>query len=402
MFARSSLRTVLALLALALFTSVSLAGTPSVMNYQGRLTDNVGNPLNGNYDLTFNLYDVAVGGSSLWTETHGSVSVVDGLFNVLLGETNSLTDVEFEGTERYLGIRISPDAELSPRTQITSVAYAYRVATVDSATGGTITGDIHLESSASVNAMEITQNGLGRGLRIGMDNVLSTEAGLAIANQAFSPAIQIVPDGGGPAIDVVGGFGDGSVNLPAQSISSTEIVDNTVSSDDIAPGAVGSDEIANSSILSEDVGGNELLASNLKDEPGVSQGLVTAAFGLSNVVESYQSSSITCPADGYVLVIASATGTIIHNNGQTDEFLFGVSESGTGLDDDQDKNWIIPSGAPTGTQNEILSAQKIFDVTAGSHTFHASAIDHGGASSKLISEITLSVVYFPTNYGTVQ
>ncbi len=43
---------------------------PQLISYQRVLTDNAGNLVSdGNYNLTFNLYTVAVGGSSIWTET---------------------------------------------------------------------------------------------------------------------------------------------------------------------------------------------------------------------------------------------------------------------------------------------------------------------------------------------
>ncbi len=65
------------------------AGTSTgTIAYQGRLADADGNPLTGTYNMIFHLYDVASGGTPLWTEQwtgSNGVKVSDGLFNVMLG-----------------------------------------------------------------------------------------------------------------------------------------------------------------------------------------------------------------------------------------------------------------------------------------------------------------------------
>jgi hypothetical protein len=60
-------------------------GNPLV-SFQGRLTNpGTGLPVpNGNYSITFRIFDAPAGGSSVWTETQGAVSVNGGIFNVLL------------------------------------------------------------------------------------------------------------------------------------------------------------------------------------------------------------------------------------------------------------------------------------------------------------------------------
>jgi hypothetical protein len=117
------------------------AGIPFLMNYQGMLTDTGGNPLNGDYNLTFKIYSQSSGGSALWSETHTSTQVQDGLFNVILGSLSLLPSSVFEDTVRYLGITVDSDAELSPRIRITSMAYAYRALVADSAAvAGSVVG----------------------------------------------------------------------------------------------------------------------------------------------------------------------------------------------------------------------------------------------------------------------
>ena len=102
-----------------------------LISYQGRLTDNAGNPLDGTYDLSFDIYAVSAGGASLWSELHPGVIVSAGLFSVTLGSQTALPDSVFTGDTRYLGITINDNPEITPRTMLTSVAsaaYARRVA----------------------------------------------------------------------------------------------------------------------------------------------------------------------------------------------------------------------------------------------------------------------------------
>ncbi|MCP4540825.1 MAG: hypothetical protein GY832_27115, partial [Chloroflexi bacterium] len=58
----------------------------TTINYQGRLADNGGTPLDGTYGMSFALWDAATGGSIVWgPEAHPAVPVSEGLFSVGLG-----------------------------------------------------------------------------------------------------------------------------------------------------------------------------------------------------------------------------------------------------------------------------------------------------------------------------
>ena len=111
-------------------------GTPPLMmNYQGVLTDPAtGEPApDGDYEIRFALYDSANEWGSLWTELQ-TVSVADGLFNVLLGSEKPLSPDHFTGTT-YLGVKVGADPWLTPRQRIVSVAYAiHALEAVDSDT----------------------------------------------------------------------------------------------------------------------------------------------------------------------------------------------------------------------------------------------------------------------------
>jgi hypothetical protein len=141
------------LIILVFVASLSLAGIPKMINYQGMLTDNSGTPLTGSYNLTFKIWTDTTGGSSLWTETQNGVQVTNGLFNVVMGKQTAL-NLAFD--QQYW-LEVGVGAETMPRIRFTSVGYAYRAAIADSATvavsaptGGGWTDDgtnVHLTTS---------------------------------------------------------------------------------------------------------------------------------------------------------------------------------------------------------------------------------------------------------------
>lgn len=138
-----------ALLLVALHCICAIAGTPSLVNYQGYLTDPGGSPVaDGSYSVVFTIYDSPSGGTSKWTETQ-SITTSGGLFTVLLGTITPVIDTVFNNSSRYLGIKVASDPEITPRTQLVSTPYSYRISTVDGSTGGSISGNIFLDNSTT-------------------------------------------------------------------------------------------------------------------------------------------------------------------------------------------------------------------------------------------------------------
>jgi hypothetical protein len=108
-----------------------------MINYQGKLTTAAGAPLNGNFQMVFTIYDAEVGRNVLWTETQPAVVVDKGVFNVLLGSVdpvnNPIPYSIFDGSIRYLGVKVGGDPEITPRKPMVSVAYAYKSFEADTA-----------------------------------------------------------------------------------------------------------------------------------------------------------------------------------------------------------------------------------------------------------------------------
>ncbi|MEE4178395.1 MAG: tail fiber domain-containing protein [Bacteroides sp.] len=103
---------------------------PATIDFQGRLYDSGGSPVNATLSIKFSLYDIGSGGTALWTETK-SVQVTDGLFQVKLGEVTPFSQTHFSGADRWLGIKVGTEAEMSPRTKISSVGYAMQALETD-------------------------------------------------------------------------------------------------------------------------------------------------------------------------------------------------------------------------------------------------------------------------------
>ena len=135
----------LILLILFGFAQVIQSEVPRLINYQGKLTTPQGAPLDTIVSMQFSIYPDSTGGTPLWTETQLSVRVDKGIFNTLLGSVTEIPDSVFSGAIRYLGVNVGDDPELTPRKSIVSVGYAYRVSTIDGASGGTIQGDMNVE-----------------------------------------------------------------------------------------------------------------------------------------------------------------------------------------------------------------------------------------------------------------
>lgn len=129
MFARRirSLLPGLVLLFLVAVVSSADVQIPKRMNYQGLLTDALGNPITGTRTLIFSIYAVPTGGSALWTETHANVSILNGIFNVVLGNSASgpvQIDLPFRKAY-WLGMQVQGDpSEMTPRHLLSNAAYA--------------------------------------------------------------------------------------------------------------------------------------------------------------------------------------------------------------------------------------------------------------------------------------
>jgi hypothetical protein len=102
------------------------------LNYQGYLSDSEGAGITDSLSMVFTIFDEETGGFDLWSESF-EVGILDGAFNVQLGEVTPLEAGMFSA-EPDLWIEVSVEGEtLSPRTRVTSVPYAFSAVYADTA-----------------------------------------------------------------------------------------------------------------------------------------------------------------------------------------------------------------------------------------------------------------------------
>ncbi len=184
---RSTWRGLVALL----FVGMMLPGfafgqVPPLINYQGILMNpSSGQPVADNtYSITFSIYNTASGGTAIWTETQ-SVTTRAGLYNVLLASSTALSATILSGPEKYLGIKVGSDSEMTPRKRIVSVAYAIACEEADKVDGKhatdfanvTHTHDDRYFSETELNTSDGNPPNQGSN-RMSWDNLKDVPAGL--------------------------------------------------------------------------------------------------------------------------------------------------------------------------------------------------------------------------------
>ncbi len=135
------------LLSILLVRLAAAQSVPSLINYQGKLTDAAGNALAGGiYGVAFKIWTNKVqtsGEQLIWGQEFTNVIVLNGLFNVILGGggnpvpgslTNDLAGA-FNGANRFIGLTVTKGTngapiaganEIVPRQQILSAPYAFQ------------------------------------------------------------------------------------------------------------------------------------------------------------------------------------------------------------------------------------------------------------------------------------
>jgi hypothetical protein len=137
---------------LVVMMSVTAFAVPLLINFQGELTDDTGAPLDGSYQMDFYIYNQATGGTALWNETQ-TVAVSDGIYNVKLGAVAALSSTVFEGDSLYLEVIVESET-LSPRQQITSVAYAMKAKMAEGVAAGGITSSMLASGAVTSSAIQ--------------------------------------------------------------------------------------------------------------------------------------------------------------------------------------------------------------------------------------------------------
>jgi microcystin-dependent protein len=106
---------ILIIITILVLTTTTFADIPKTLNYQGRLMNAAGQPvIDGQYSVTFRLYTAASGGTMVWEEAQ-SVGSTNGYFNAMFAQP------------LWIGMQVGTAAEMTPRQQMGTSAYAMTV-----------------------------------------------------------------------------------------------------------------------------------------------------------------------------------------------------------------------------------------------------------------------------------
>jgi hypothetical protein len=257
------------------------AAVPGLVSFQGHLTDDDGLPLNGDYDMTFFLYNADLGGSQLWTETQLNVAVANGIYNVQLGAVNALSSSVFDSGAVWLEVVVEGEV-LSPRQLVTATAYALKALKAEDADaliGNTI---------ADLDARYVQE---------GESGVVSSA---------------MIADGAVSASDL-GADSVGASQIETGAVGTSEIIDGQVTAADLADGT------AIAEILDDDGAGSGLDADFLDGYTSGDFVLTGQDYGRFNVTSNLY--------EGTTLL----TNKYVNQTGDTMSGQLSISKAGLGL-----------------------------------------------------------------------
>jgi hypothetical protein len=207
------------------------AAVPHLVNYQGRLTDSSGTPLNGSYNITFRIYDAATAGNLLWQEAQIGVVIQKGIFSVLLGSVTAL-NLAFD-KQYFLAVQVGSDPEMNPRQMITSAGYAVRAETAEQVPG---------LDPGMVGTKKVDETGLADGMIPYYDNasgkvkykaIPTTSLGSWDATKTVNTVYQAATDGFVLVmVDINSNYGD----LTVDGITNSSNPPTTVRQEIVQPG----------------------------------------------------------------------------------------------------------------------------------------------------------------------
>jgi hypothetical protein len=369
--AASVLAAAVAFAVLSVAVAPAPAAVPQTIAFQGFLTDDAAQPLQGTVSLDVAIYAAASGGAALWSETHAAVPVSQGVFAVVLGSVTPFGAVVARTSPRFLGIRVNSASEL-PRTELRAAPFALRAQAADSVTAG-----IDLKRG-SVSVLKTEVNVFG-------------ETNLFWRSEANERVVQLGPGPFGDG-ELILESGSGSVNIysdfngaPVLGLygSTFAEIDLTATGDATVSLPVGS-----------------LNAAELANEPGLAAANNTGVVALTATVASVLSRTITPPGGGYVLALGQCVARINHTNGTGTSGAVGLSDDGVAFGTAQDVNLQISANAGSGSYSLPAHLNGVFPATAGVPlTIHLVGSEASGVID--IEDVSITLLYVPTSYGTV-
>ncbi len=351
------------LVVLSMHAPPGAATIPDTINYQGYLTSSLGVPVNIGVPMTFRIYNAAVGGSPLWSETHGPIPVVNGNFNVSLGSVTPI-NLNFD-VPYWITLEVGTDGEMLPRQAMSTIPYAAVAAGLDSGAqvqGSQISGAI---STATIAGSQVT----------GVINATTAATATALSGTITGAQItgDIVAAGNLKLVNstpTAGNIMKGTVpfihNFGTLSTYVGEAAGNftLTGSDNTAIGATTMQAVTT---------GFGNTAAGSRALKGLTTGFQNSAFGTSSLIANTGGNNNTALGQGAMLANTGGSGNLAVG-------LFALQHNVTGNNNTAVGIYAL-DGNTSGSDNIALGANAGSLVTAGSKNIHignvGSAADSG-------------------------
>ena len=387
---------------------VEATNVPNTWSYEGVLKDLSGVPVpDGDYGMLVRIYPVATGGSELLAMEFVDVPVVDGRF---------LVELDFDGIDLqqnlWLGFKIGSDPEMLPRTRITpspgalglNLPYSYDgshtqptlgVGNTGSGPALRVEGLLNVGTPTRTGRLSLRTSPLALpGLELGAHS--SGQGGELFArDEAGNRYFEIAPHGQDAAVfrlwrnETDLGFvmegnhaGSGAPRMVVESESTLTVFDMSEEGD------------ASVQLFTDGVEGNEIL-----DDPGCASAIQPGPWGLTTSLSTVASRTLTAPAAGYILAIATCEVSFQGAIPALASIVMGLT-TGALLPATQTVQLTTPPGLAT-SESVPMTVHGLFAVSAGNTTISLRGYEANAFTTANIRDVQLSLVYFPTAYGLV-
>ncbi len=400
-----------ALAACIVFAATSIASAQThtdSFTYQGSLMDG-GAPANGFYDITFVVYDSAVGGVIVPSGIQfvGNVEVVDGLFEAFVDF--GVSGIVFDSDQaRWLQLNVNNAGQpgsivLAPRQRMAPAPLANYALRSGSSLQDAYDNGSTIFRGVGDSAVSIRSTGASAAqLNLGSNAGGESEGSLFIYGPTGGTMFRVEQD--------INGVGGGFLSLASSNSNpSGLLVDgNAFGTESTQVSIVGT---ASTIVFSTQSAGNNAVklpvdaisSSEILNETGFAEYTSNSSVFLSSspaVIDVVGSVTTDVPTDGYVFVIASAELTISHVTGTTSSVDLGVSASTTSIPSHGDLETRIDSNISTGGYDHAVTVHSVFEVSAGSNTFYLLGDENSGGGLSSVFDTQLTAIFIPTAYGS--
>lgn len=397
------------------------AASAQPINYQGRFTDNGAVPV-GDFEIRFEVFSAASGGSAVGGMLVRPVQLDQDDAGVFSFNDLDFGPGVFDGQPRWIEVSVRRVGEsfvtLAPRQPVNPTPYAIHAQSsgttlqnaydnnpVMATAAGTpmrIIGHLQIGSPTDTGVFQIFQQNsatpvvqlfnnslLGGRIRVRDDagaDIVSLDADL----DGAGGLLRVAGDGGELLFDGKKGPGSNSGSLfsitgPASSFS----LDTSLTGDDalvLPPASVGPDELFAAPGF----------ASNFR------LGNVAVASSNQNNATSIISRSITVPAPGHVIVMATCNIDVVRNASVLGTLIMGVSDESNTMPGRHRTLLQLPGSAFVSGRYFFTGASHgVFEVDQpGQYTYYFNA-SSTGFGNPAISNPNLTLIYIPTVYGDV-